>query len=336
MRLPLVYSIFFIFSLIGSAAVLNPTWPSENNVLFSDTELSSDQSVSPLDRTPLLFDLAEVPPKSDFSSLDASEDFFEEDRGNSNSNSNSHSTNDILSPLTENDETTSLSPFSEAAPIFDDSFAPLAFNVDCHNTPEHPLPSSLFPLVGKWRVRQRFADLDESENCQEQDATLALLIADDAANNDAGGRGEISDLSDLGEQLLDSSRPILHVFREGKVDRSKQNSFCYLYTKGDLPIGVCSSGEPDDQTPSTEQFDIPRWNAFNRWELNYGSISMLLFFLIEFSVNSYASVFLSFIFSSQVVVICSAAIFFKSLLNLRRFTSTLVNSGFGVLGFIIS
>lgn len=293
MCLPLVYSILFILSLIGSAVELDPTWPSKNNALFSDTELSSDQSASPLDHTPSLFDLTGTPSKSDFSSPGVSVDFFEEDRGNSNSNSN----NEFQSPLSENDEMTSSSPFSEAATIFDDSFAPPAFNVDCHDTPEHALSSSLFSSVGKWRVRQRFADLDESGNCQRQDATSALLFANAAADNDndAGGRGEFSDLSDPGEQLLDNPRRVLHAFGEGKIDRSKENAFCYLYTKGDFSIGVCSSGEPDDQTPSIERFNIPRWNAFNMWDLNYGSISMLLFFYQAlFNVNFNASVFLFF------------------------------------------
>ena len=55
------------------------------------------------------------------------------------------------------------------------------------------------------------------------------------------------------------------------------NGLCYLYSLGEAPYGICSSGDPKDVQPSIEgSLEIWTYGNFFTYEVTHGSLGMLI------------------------------------------------------------
>ena len=137
--------------------------------------------------------------------------------------------------------------------LLDDTLLSDSFEVaDCSR-------SESLPAMGrKSRVRR----LDGSGTCVNPSTTPPTAVDEPS--------GSVSDkpvdLRDL-LRLLDS--PIfMEMSRQSKKDKDN-NQYCFLYTDGNLPWGVCSSGRPDDQRKVIGQLDISGFGSFDAYELDH-------------------------------------------------------------------
>lgn len=128
-----------------------------------------------------------------------------------------------LLPWGENDDSVFLSPSLDVAAA--DDFFQLA---DCS-------ASGDLPAFGKSRVRQ----LDESGLCVGPTPAVGT--------QSGSAKGGNSDMIDL-DTLLQSDN--IQKMLEDHFANEKRNPFCFWYTSGLFPWGVCSSGNPADETPA--------------------------------------------------------------------------------------
>lgn len=137
--------------------------------------------------------------------------------------------------------------------LLDDTLLGDSFEVaDCSSS------ESLPAISRKSRVRR----LDGSGACVNPSPTPPTAVDEPS--------GSVSDkpvdLRDL-MRLLDS--PIfMEMSRQSKKDKDN-NQYCFLYTDGNLPWGVCSSGRPDDQRKVIGQLDISGFGSFDAYELDH-------------------------------------------------------------------
>lgn len=175
--------------IVASASTSNSdlSWPSEDNPLFSDTELSSNQGFLPLDQSKSLFDLAQVPGDSDAATSlsifsDTNSDIF------TSSETDTQGFNFIA-----NDDD----------PLIPDDIFDLA---DCST-------SQNFPAIGKSRLlRQR----DGSRSCTNP-ATDPHTAADTLPGDDAP---EPAKLDELNELLKDPDMLNLLTTAQSNIDHS--------------------------------------------------------------------------------------------------------------------
>lgn len=147
---------------------------------------------------------------------------------------------------------TDLVPLSDQ-PLFDDSFK-LA---DC---------ATLVPmaLMGQ---KSRLKRLDDPESCKTPTTTPPT----GAETLPGGGDDETVELP--GIMTLLNNPYFLRRFGAARRNRD-HNSYCYLFSEGILPWGVCSSGSPNDQRTISERLHLTTIGFFVAQELNHCTLGM--------------------------------------------------------------
>lgn len=221
---PIMFSRLVLYTVfILPIVVFTSTLPAEDGLLFSNTELSSNNAElssdglsSPLDPTASLLDLGQLPGDAEFSPTDTSDSLFQDP--NSSISTSSETDNNGIDSISADNAFTS-----------DDSLD-LA---DCS--------ASQYPPIGKSRVRR----LDGSESCKTETDTTATGSVEEPT---VPGFDEVYNL------IVD---PGTRRKLAAEVSSGESNILCYILTSGFLPWEVCSSGLDEDQRISTSQRTIP-------------------------------------------------------------------------------
>lgn len=137
--------------------------------------------------------------------------------------------------------------------LFDDTVLSDGFELADCSMSESP------PAIGR---KSRIRRLDGSGTCENPSTTPPTAVDEPS--------GSVSekpvDLQDLMRLL--SSPLFMEMSRRSKKDKDN-NQYCFLYTDGNLPWGVCSSGKPDDQRKVIRQLDISGFGSFDAYELDH-------------------------------------------------------------------
>ena len=212
--------------------------PSEGSDIFaSDATSLTSLSLGPdqLSHDPEDLFLNQSPSFLDVSTLSGGSESHLDDASNSLFESDVNSKSDRFDIGSLSDHT-----------LFDNSFE-LA---DCAN-------SGFPPGMGqKTRVKR----LDDPESCENP----TTAPPKGAETLPGGDNDESIELPDLFKIL--SEPEYRRKFAAAQRNRDR-NSFCYLFSEGNLPWGVCSSGNPDNQDKLDEQLYVVTLGFFDAYEL---------------------------------------------------------------------
>lgn len=119
--------------------------------------------------------------------------------------------------------------------------------------------SELLPGIGQ---KSRVKRLDDAESCKKPTTTPPK----GAETLPGGDNDENIEFPDLLQILSDPYYRRKFVAARKNRDH---NSFCYLFSEGILPWGVCSSGNPDYQQDWGEQLHVVTVGFFDAYELTH-------------------------------------------------------------------
>lgn len=233
-------SSFLVFSMRILIIALTRLLITNADWVFSNDDLLFPDQIAEAPVSASLFDFAEEP--VEFSSLD--------DMALSSSSS--------FEPLFFEDMGDTSDVLFSTNDVFADNTFELA---DCS-------ASEIFPTIGKNKARVRRID-EPSEACKnpttDTDTDTPLPGAD--------SNGESLDPDDLRNLL---THPDTHrMLDELESSTEGYHTACYLFTRGRLPWGVCSSGNPFDKEPFSSEILVPAWGRVERWLLRRVTIGTL-------------------------------------------------------------
>lgn len=226
--------LIYTFSALVHATALDLPWSSSDDVFQSDIESPSDQAALPFSQLTPGLDDTAA---SLFEPADAPVDL---------GSSNLHAPGSDLGDLDNSKDL-----FASGSNLLSDN---TVFNTgfdlsDCS-------PTDSLPNIGKSRARRR----DDSQACP--DPTVA------GAQMASGSADDLSSLRDLFTGLETIQR------LAGGSSTEDQNPACYEFTRGILPWGVCSSGNPDDELQLHSSLMPPAWVIFDIWLLRHCTMGM--------------------------------------------------------------
>ena len=164
---------------------------------------------------------------------------------------------DVFDSLFDSDmnskaDETDLVPLSDQT-LFDDSFK----FADCATS------DPVAPMGKKSRIKR----LDDPESCKTPTTTPPT----GAETLPGGGDDETVELPDI--MTILNNPYFLRRFGAARRNRD-HNQYCYLFSEGILPWGVCSSGNPDDQRTLSERLHLTTIGFFVAYELNHCTLGM--------------------------------------------------------------
>ncbi len=219
----------FLGDFESSSTVDQPEWSSSNQQVSHFDQIASSTHLD----EEMLFSDVELSPANTPESIDWYID-----------------TTSISTTSSENDGVI-FSPYSSDDVVFDDSFE----IADCSAT------ENLLPAMGIGKGKSRVRRLDDSRSCKDPNTTSPPTAGDTTGSGEERSKEE-----EILMNLLND--PAFLELLAGAQKNTDHNFYCYLYTNGLLPWGVCSSGNPADQTLSPVPLDIAWWGSFGIWRLN--------------------------------------------------------------------
>lgn len=253
--------IICVLSTVVCAMNADLTSPFNDDWTFQDTNNVPSEQTVPLsfNQPASLFEQANLPEDPNFGLPSSSNALFHDS-----------SSNDYF--LSENDEDFFLSSLSDdgndigSSAVFDGSPSEIASCQSSTTLDEFP-----FAVDKKSRLRRQNGSNGICKPSNEATGAFSSSSGD-----------ELPDLS-VPKKLFTDPYSILLL--TGNMNDDRKNRFCYWFTQGLKPFGVCSSGEAGDAKMSmTSILTLPPFGQFGLWTLTHGTLGM-------FSIDSTLSIF---------------------------------------------
>lgn len=221
--------------------------PTLTSLALSPDELSHDPIDSFLNQSPPLLDISTLFGGSEPHLDEASGSLFESDVDSSKS------------------DEFNIGSLSDHTLLFDNSFD-LA---DCAMSSD-----SLSGMIGG--QKSRLKRLDDNPNSCKNPPTATPPKG--GAETLPGGENNNDEIIEFPDLLTIFNNPYFRrKFVAARRNRD-HNSFCYLFSEGILPWGVCSSGDPDDVYKTSEQLHVITVGFFDAYELTHCTLGTYVFF----------------------------------------------------------
>lgn len=220
--------------------------------LFDQAKLSEGSEVDPVEAS----GLTSLPLDPNESSNDPPDSFLNQPTSlfdvttlpeGSESNLNDGSASLFGANVNGENDKVNLSSLSDHT-LFDDTFE----MAECET-------SKSLPVIGK---KSRLRRLDDSRSCKIPTTTPPTGVDPPLG----GADDEPVKILDLMTRLNDPY--FLMKYTAARQNRD-HNSYCYLFTEGILPWGVCSSGNPEDQLTINDQLHVVTIGFFNAYDLDH-------------------------------------------------------------------